>query len=176
MKKLLIAFAAVLVTAATSYGQGLILFNSSVSQANPPVNAPVFMPDGTSSPGPSFSAGLYLVSGANASLIESSITTFRTGSAVAQRHIVGVGVTVDGVPGGSEATFEWRAWETAAGSWDASLIRGESERFSVVLATAPAAPADPIGMEGFTMYLVPEPSTLTLGVLGAAALLLRRHK
>lgn len=177
MKKLL-AFAAVLVSAATTFGQGEVAFTTSNSLATPPISAPVWLPGGTASPGPAYSAGLYLVTGGNiagATLIESSLTTFRSGSATAQRFVNPVVAIVPGQPAGSTVSLLFRAWETAAGSYDAATIRGQSETpFNVTLTTAPSTPADPIGIQGFTM--VPEPSTITLGVLGAAALLLRRRK
>ena len=182
MKKLL-AFAAVLVSAATTFGQGELTFSTSVSLATPPISAPVLLPDGVTGPGPAYSAALYLVTGGNiagATLIESSLTTFRSGSAQAQKFVNPVTAVVPGVAAGSQATLLFRAWETSAGSWENATIRGQMggmdtpETFTVTLTTAPASPADPIGIEGFTM--VPEPSTLTLGVLGAAALLLRRRK
>lgn len=182
MKKTIIAIAAVLVTAATSHAQGLLQFET--SSINAGINAPVFMPGSTTDgPGPAFSAALYLVGAGGieaATLIPTSVTTFRdSANEVAQRYVTGKGVTVEGSPGGSSVTLLFRGWQTSAGSFEAARngggIWGESATpFTITLATSPATGTDTIGITGFTM--VPEPSTITLCVLGAAALLLRRRK
>lgn len=170
MKKLLIALAAVLVTAA-SYAQGTVNFVNRVSGG---VDAPITF-NGTG-PGPNFSAALYM----GGTMVPDSTTTFRSGAGAA--YLVSKVVTIPGVPGGSPATLQIRAWETAAGSYEAASTSttfafGESADFTVTLAAPPNTPADlPASVQGFTLRVVPEPSTIALGVLGAAALLLRRRK
>jgi len=175
MKKLLIALAAVLVTAA-SYGQGFVNFNTRVTGG---IDAPIRLADGTG-PGPSYSAALYLVSGGNTTLVPDSVTTFRSGAGAA--YIVGKAAQVPGAPADAPANFVIRAWQTAAGSYEAAAASttfgfGQSGQFTVTPTAPPAFPADlPASVTGFTVTVVPEPSTIALGVLGAAALLLRRRK
>jgi hypothetical protein len=72
-----------------------------------------------------------------------------------------------------------RAWEAAKGaSYEAAVagggIYGSSLPVSLALSNPPAAPTDMVGLAAFS--LVPEPSTMALGVLGVAALLLRRRQ
>ena len=94
MKKLIVAFAAVLVTAVQSFGQGEVFFSTFNTLAVPPINAPVFLPDGENGPGPSYSAGLFLQS--DGSLIASSLTSFQAplpgGGAIANRYVTPVTV------------------------------------------------------------------------------------
>ena len=178
MKKLVVIVALVLGGAGSVFGQGQVLFSTSVSLAAPPISAPVFLPGSTTDgPGPGFSAALYLVSGAERTLIESSLTTFRSGTQMARRFIVPKVAQVPDHPGGTSVTLIFRMWDMEAGSFEAARtgwVWGESVPFTVTLSSPPNAPADPQGIQGFSA--VPEPSTLTLGVLGAAALLLRRRK
>jgi hypothetical protein len=179
MKKLLIAIAAVMITAAT-YGQGQVVFNNRVGAAG--IDAPVKLPDGTG-PGPDYSAQLYLSS--NGSLTPlTPVTTFQaagTGaSAIKSQYLVGVTVDVPGVTPGTEASFVIRAWKTSAGSFDAAkagnLGWGESQAFKATPTVAPASPGNLTGLtQGFSI-VIPEPSVIALGVLGASALLLRRRK
>lgn len=175
MKKLLVAFAAVLV-ASSAFAQGTISFNN----RTPTGDARVTRPDGTGA-GAGITAALY--SGAT---MLTPTTTFRT-SAAAAFFVNAVEVTVPGVPAGGSAPIRMRAWETAAGSYDAAsaagstFLRGESNEITVTglggtPAGAPPIPAPGLsGLQGFAL-VVPEPSTIALGVLGAAALLLRRRK
>lgn len=75
--------------------------------------------------------------------------------------------------------LQLRAWEGAS-SFDTASVRGSS---SVISVTASEAPAPPTSLSGqltaFTITdqgVIPEPSTIALGLLGAAALFLRRRK
>jgi len=178
MKKLLIALAAVLVTAA-SYAQGTINFNTRFSAAG--VNAPVELnAAGGPGPGPSYSAALYLVgAGGSLTLIPTSVTTFRDGSTTAAlaKYINPVVAEVPGVTAGP-ITVRMRAWETSGGSYENAVNKGSSGDLVIAsLGGGPVAPGDlPSSFTGFVVTVVPEPSTIALGVLGAAALMLRRRK
>jgi hypothetical protein len=181
MKKLLIALAAVLVSAAT-YAQGTINFNTRFSTAG--VDAPVTL--GTAAgagAGPAYAAALYLVNGTTLTLIPSSATTFRDGTAnpLFAKYVNPVTATVDGVASGAGATVRMRAWLASAGSYDAAdpTQRGESANLTIAqLGGGPLPPGDLPPSTVFSGFVipVPEPSTLALGALGAAALLLRRRK
>lgn len=176
MKKLLIALAAVLVTAA-SYAQGTLNFNTRDTGIG--LNAPVVLSTG-GGPGPSYSAALYLVgAGGSLTLVPGSTTTFRTGAnAALLQYINPVVVEIPGTAVGGSATVRMRAWETAGGSYEAALNKGESVDLTVTgLGGGAVTPANlPSSFTGFTIPVIPEPSTIALGVLGAAALLLRRRK
>jgi hypothetical protein len=178
MKKL-IALAAFLAIAASSYGQGEVAFATRNSLAG--INIPVNLPDGTTGPGPAYSAQLFVVNGSTLTPVANSLTTFQapgSGAAAAlSRYVQPVVASVPGSPGGTALTMRIRAWQTSGGSFDAALTRGESANFSVTLSAAPATPADlPSSIAGFNLVTIPEPSTIALGVLGAAALLIRRRK
>jgi hypothetical protein len=180
MKKLLITLAAVLVSAST-FAQGTIKFNNRLTGQ---VDAPVSYL--TPATGVGSQAGamaqLYLIPATGAPVALTPATTFRTTSAAAMFYVnePTSGIIVPGVPAGSTANIQLRAWFGAA-SYDAApdTQRGVSNIIPVSLGGTPAVGA-PIpdavltGLQGFT--IVPEPSTVAFGILGAAALLFRRRK
>lgn len=175
MKKLLIVLAAVVVTA-TSYGQGFINFSTHVSAG---VDAPIWLPDG-SAPGPSYSAAMYLVSGGGVlTLLPDSITPFRSG--LGSAYVLPTVFSVPGVPHLTPASFVLRAWETAAGSYEAAASSttfawGQSPELTITPTEPLAFPADlPASFTGFTMVIIPEPATICLFAAGAAFLLWRRR-
>lgn len=180
MKKLLIALAAVMITAAT-YGQGQVVFANRVGAAG--LDAPVTVAGSNPQvgPGATWSAQLYLVSGTTFTALTPP-TTFRpagTGAAAIQdRYWVNQTVDVPGVAPGNNATFVVRAWQTSLGSYDAAVgtAWGESGQFTVAVGGGTLPPANLTTLQAFTVTIVPEPSVIALGVLGAAALLLRRRK
>jgi hypothetical protein len=93
----------------------------------------------------------------------------------------GIGI-VPGVTGTGPASFEFRAWtgggtyesalNVATVRWDQPVTQWDSTPPNLPPATiaALALPSSP------TITVVPEPSTIALGLLGAAALLIRRRK
>ena len=93
-------------------------------------------------------------------------------------------VDVPGIFGGQSATFVVRAWKTSFGSYDAAVAStsgafGASEAFVATVggeATDPGIPPYPpsylLTLKAFNVGLIPEPSTITIGLLGAAALVL----
>ena len=173
MKKLIIALAALMVTAA-AYGQGQVVFNNRVGTE---VVARVLLPDGTGA-GAGFTA--QLLGGPAGSTVDkltalTPTTTFRTTSAAAQGYVNDPGpVTVPGVAAGAQATLVMRAFNGA--DYASSLIRGQSLPITVGLGGGTLPPANLTGLQGFTLEIIPEPSTIALGVLGAAVLLFRRRK
>jgi hypothetical protein len=105
---------------------------------------------------------------------------------------------VPGVAAGTSdrAKFQLRVWDNRGGtitSWDqlydattgaanqanAGVARGWSTVFAVNagLGGGTGTPPNLVGLESFQLFIVPEPSTIALGVLGAGCLfLLRRRK
>jgi hypothetical protein len=121
-----------------------------------------------------------------------SVTPFRFSSSVQniKGFWTGTSPGVPGVPGGSaeRAKFIVRAWDNRGGtitSWsqvlaDPTIPHGESLIFTVnqQLGLSPSIPSPNLsGFQSFQLFVVPEPSVIALGVLGAGCLfLLRRRK
>jgi len=99
--------------------------------------------------------------------------------------ISGGTVLVPGVAEGASVWIQLRAWEGAAGSsyettFSAAGKTGFSNSINVTLGgpglTPPAPPATLNGLTGFAISGVPEPSTIALGLLGVAGMMIRRRK
>jgi len=173
MKTLIVAVA-VGFTAFGALAQGYFNFGNRVSGV---VDAPVTAPTGVKLDGSAWLAQAYV------GLTEGSLAPvgaalpFRTGAAAG--YITSTKVTVDTIPGATSVSVEMRVWEAAKGtSYETAVaaggIFGKSAAIKLQLAGDPTPPTDMVGLTSFS--LVPEPSTMALGVLGAAALLLRRRK
>jgi len=178
MKKLFVTLAAVLVSVST-FGQGTVSFHNRPSTGD----ARITRPDGTGA-GAGFTAQLFL-DGSNTALTPT--TTFRTTSAAAAFFLSPIDVTVPGAAPGTSATVYMRVWDSSVASWEAAVaanlmrspdaaqritiaaLGGVNEQTGAIIPTPDLA-----GLTGFA--LVPEPSTIALGILGAAALLYRRRK
>lgn len=170
MKKVIIALAALVVTV-SAYGQGAVVFNNRVTGV---VDARVLNVDGTGA-GAGVTAQLFggpagTAVGALTALTPT--TTFRTTSAAAQGYVNSVDVTVPGVAAGAQATLVMRAFEGA--DFASASVKGESNPITITLGGGTLPPANLVGLQGFS--LIPEPTTLALGALGAALLLFRRRK
>jgi len=179
MKKLLITLAAVLVSV-SSFAQGSVIFNNRTQTGD----APVSRPNGTGA-GAGVTAQLYLQTAPGVFTPLSPTTTFRTSSPAAAFFVTEINpFNVTGVLPGQSATFKLVAYDTTLGSYEAAVaaggLRGQSDPFTIAqLGGTPAggAPIPTPSLNGLTGFvLVPEPSTIALGVLGAAALLYRRRK
>ena len=81
---------------------------------------------------------------------------------------------------GTPATFVVRAWLTSFGSYDAArnagLSSASSDPFVVTVGGGNLPPTDLTTLKSFTLFTFPEPSTITIGVLGGAVLLLFRRR
>jgi microcompartment protein CcmK/EutM len=96
-------------------------------------------------------------------------------------------VTIDNISAGGAAFVQLRAWAAANGStWDAATSQAVYEAgVSPTLALSgtgnptaspPTTPVNLVGLQGFQMEVIPEPSTWALLALGLGALALRRRK
>lgn len=173
MKKLIIAFASLMVVVA-AHAQGTVNFNNRVL---PTIDARVLMPD-NSPVGVGFTAQLFGgPSGTPVGQLTAltPTTTFREGAGAG--YVNPIVVEVPGVGANAQATLVMRVYQTG-GAFGSGTF-GESAPITVALGGQPAAgpPVPPSNLDGLVGFnLVPEPSTIALGVLGVAALLLRRRK
>jgi len=174
MKKLLIALAAVVITA-SSYGQGQVWFANRVTGV---LDAPVKVVGTETGPGAGYTAQLFLQGAGGALTPLTPPATFRDPlptAPTASQYWPGTTVDVP-VAAGANATFVIRAWQTSAGSYDAALSKGQSDAFTVAVGGGTLPPANLTTLTAFTVTPVPEPTVIALGVLGAAAFMLRRRK
>jgi len=182
MKKLLVTLAAVLVSA-SAFAQGTVAFVNRTSQGD----WRIALPDGTGPGGnPAIVADLFLADASGTAPTGTSLgqTTFRTSPAAAQFFLTENDITVQGVaPANTTAKFV----AVFTGGNLAPHKAGVNEIPLQFLAgsaagggTPPLPPGELVPVSGlgttFNLQVVPEPSTIALGVLGAAALLLRRRK
>jgi len=181
MKKLVAATFACSLLGLTAYGQGQINFANFVpAPAN--INAIMYQSDGvTKLTGPTYEAGLYAGPTA-ASMTLVAQAAFLTGGGAG--YIASQTVTVPTVAGGSVAAVQFVIWDvsqyatfTAAEQSGALNVFAASPVFNITLsAGAPATPPAITGLQSMTLN-VPEPGTLALAGLGAAAgLIFRRRK
>jgi len=179
MKKILLM--AALMACVGAMAQGTVTFKNNVAGV---VSAPVFNSDGvTKLAGNAFYAQLYANIGGSFTPVGSP-TAF-----LANGFVSGGTVTIPatGVTAGN-VTLQMRAWEATtagtAGTYEAALgankKAGISETITVAagnpLADPPGVPGNLVGLKSFNITGIPEPSTIALGLVGAAALLLRRRK
>jgi hypothetical protein len=180
MKKLLVTLAAMLVSV-SAFAQGTVNFNNFVP--TPRLDAPIWAPGGTGTVGAGevgAVAQLFVLQNGNWNPV-GQVSNFRAGTAGnpnLDAYIVGNTSMDIGLPVRSSQTVRVRAWVGA--SYDTAAIRGESNDVIITLGGTfdPNSPADfPAQLTGLTAFtLVPEPSSIALGLLGAAALLYRRRK
>jgi hypothetical protein len=173
MKKLIIALATIMVTA-VAYGQGTVQLNNRITGT---VDARVLLPDGSGA-GAGYTAQLWGSAKGGTLAGLSPTTTFRTSSAAAQGYVNAVDVTVPGVAAGQVASLQLRAYNGA--DFASSTQKGQSGTIDVSLGGGNLPPAALAGLSGFSLAgggaVIPEPSTIALGVLGLAALMVRRRK
>lgn len=175
--------------AVSSMAQGTINFLNRDTSAG--INAPIFDVDGsTKLEGAAFKAQLYggAEGTAEASLAPvGDIVNFRTGAAAGYWDNAAPLRTIPGVTPGSAATVQVYVWESqynslaeaqaAFGKFGKSTVFTVPKTGGVTDPTKPPALPEPfLGITSFNMQVIPEPSTIALGLLGAAALMFRRRK
>lgn len=189
MKKALLTLALVVVTAASGFAQGTLLFQNLGNAAAAVTYAPD-NPAGRTGP-----VAATTTSGIVAGLFWLNPTTSAYEQIGAPGNFQLPGVYAGGqrnTPSPGTFTFEVRAWETAFGATYAEAAAnttvqngrlaflGQSAPFEVATGD-PTASIPPTSIAaavpGFTVNAaVPEPSTIALGVLGVGALLLLRRR
>lgn len=192
MKKIIAFVSLLAVAGSAAYGQGLINF----ANGAPGVNAPVTDTSAAKLSGGAYLADLFYgpVGTATSALTDLGLhQAFATGGSVG--YFFGGGITLP-VAGGTSYEFQVRVWQSSAGAtWAAATGGGAgspatyaghggtqwgfSNGFNVTPAVAPSPSSSLVGLTAFQLtpvVPVPEPTTLALGGLGAAALLLFRRR
>ena len=169
MKVIYSFFAGTLLTLST-FGQGQVNFDNLF------VGAPFGCSDGYG-PGAAGKAQLYHDQGGTL-LPVGPIQGFLTFSQEATKYIVGTVVTVPSAPVGSQATFVVRVWVDSAASWEASILKGESNPVTVTLGGGTIVPPNLDGLQPMNASFpcIPEPSPVALGILATAVVLLRPRR
>jgi len=180
MKKLVIAAVALMVSIAATYAQGQVNFNNKVTASG--VNARVLVAPAGTPAGADYAAGLAISSGTTLTYVPGSAATFRTTPAAAAGYINPLVVSIPGHDVSSSVSLVMFGFKGA--STDAAALAalgnqavnfGASNPITVTLGGGTILPPDMVGLQGFTVS-IPEPSTIAFGLLGAAALLIRRRK
>lgn len=192
MKKILLVAISMLASAA-AFAQGTVLLaNGSGTLVKfgttpdvPTALQGLSVPTGTTANPSDFRVALYWLNGGSWSQLGAAASI----APVAGRFSGGSRGNSAAAPG--TETFKVVAWsggatfssyEAALASGNASVFVGETSPFSQATGGTPAgggapvaAPALGAGFTGLTVRPVPEPSIVALGLLGAAALLIRRR-
>jgi hypothetical protein len=178
MKKLTATLLATSLLGLVAFAQGTVNF----ANVGVGLNSPVFQSDGTTKvPSTGFTAEL--LAGASATTLASVATTGFL--ATAPGYFNGGPVTLASVAPGAIGFFQVRVFSTASGSFAAAQAAGiantwgNSSIFQVTTGGvgSPATPPATLTTLGsFNLNGVPEPSSLALAGLGAAAMLVFRRR
>jgi hypothetical protein len=184
MKKLLITTASLAVMAMSAYSHGNVNFaNVIIAGTSRPVDAPVTAENGTTRlVGTSYMSQLWArPAGSSAAYTAVGAGTSFLTAAGFEGYWIPATRAIPGVAAGEQAQVIARAWRVSDGAtWDAAQQAGrgygQSAPITITLTAPPATPALMTGLQGFS--LVPEPSTIALGILGGLGtlVLVRRRK
>lgn len=184
MKKQLLTIAAALLLAASTYAQGTFQFNNFSANVNAQIRdvAGALITDTT---GRYVAEVAYAVGGNQGAALGSWDTSTVASLAGVRENFVGfdgyflspVAQTMAGQPQGTVVTLVIRAFDTTTGStWLTSAARGQSNPINYTLAGGTTPPPELLGLTGFQLQVIPEPSTFVLAGLGIASLLLFRRR
>jgi hypothetical protein len=183
MKKLLITTAIIVFGVVSSWAQGTVNFANGTAT----LDAPDFVkltPQSTAVPatGPTYAVQLYIAP--NGTVNPASFVA--VGNPVAYSTIdpgyFAGGAIATAFASGTQVALQVRAFNTTQGanyqaaSTNPAAQLGVSNIIQNYTLGGQTPPASMIGLTSFNISLVPEPSTIALGVIGAAALLLRRRR
>lgn len=185
MKSLSILGACALLAATAMAADGTIDVRNRNTGAG--IDAPIFDVGGaTKLDGPNYVAQIF------AGPVGGSLTAF--GSKMPFRTGTGAGyynygadptLTLTGLAAGADAQVQVRVWESQYADFAAAQAAGGKYGSSAILTlktgnagTPPTLPTALTGLTSFSLAggVIPEPSTIALGLLGATVLMLRRRK
>jgi hypothetical protein len=168
MKKTIIAIAALLMTAA-AYAQGTVNFANRISGV---FDQPILLTTDTTQGAGTIAgttAQLLLVNGTSVTPVGTAIT-FRGTSGALAKYFDGGSVEIPGTSAGGTATLRVRISGTGVQTKD-------SASFTQALGGGTLPAENMTTFVGFNVTpAVPEPTTIALGVLGAAALIAARRR
>ena len=179
-----------LLTTVTCLAQGQVYFANRVGLNGSILNAPVTIQGTQEGPGPNWSVQLLLQSADGSLTPLIPISTFNPAgpgaAAISSQFWAPKTVDIPGHFAGESLTFIVQVWPTSFGSYDAAKaggwLNGQSDPFVVVIggasqdpSTPPATPANLTSLKVFGIVPVPEPSAITIGLLGAAAPMMFRR-
>jgi len=181
IKKLLLVGVVSLVGVSSVCAQGTVNFLNRITGT---LDVPIYLDrvgvGGTLLSGANFLATLYWSATQNGSFapIVEPPSAFRTGAGAGYWNAGADSTRVVGVLANNPVWLQVRAWDSTSGAtYDiakaAGGLWGDSNVFQVTTGGGILAPANMTGLQSFA--LVPEPSTLALGILGAVALMFRRR-
>jgi hypothetical protein len=172
---------AILLTTVSCFSQGQILFANKFGTS---LDAPVFALGTQHGPGPDYTVQLAFQrpNGSVTPVLPTS--TFQAAGsgvdAMADRYWESKLVEVPLNPGESW-NFVVRAWRTSLGGTFEDAIAngadaGASDPFTVTVGGGSLPPAVLINLKSFSVGILPEPSIVVIGLLGAVALLFSRRR
>jgi len=181
MKKLLL-LSGLMVAALGTYAQGSLVAANFAPGVDAPVTNAMAAPAVRAS-GSGFQAQVYIgpagttsASALTTNGVGGTTTPFQSGAGAG--YFLGGARTIEGFAAASVITVQVRAWATSAGAnWESAVLgRGESNLIQVTLGGGALPPANLVGLQGFNVIAVPEPSSIALGLLGLGAIVLFRRR
>ena len=185
--KLPLSLAVCLAVAITpaAMGQGTVNFANRVVSAG--IDAPVFSCDGITPVGDSFVAQLWAGADANSLAPVGAAVEFISLYGRGTGYFVGGSREILGIPPGGAAWTQVRVWDRRFPDFGSAVatgglgVWGTSNLLRLAAtgdptASPPALPVNLVGLTDFSVFCMPEPTTLALLGLGALGPLLRRRK
>ena len=189
MKKLLITTAS-FVLAVSSFAQGTFNFANNVTTVTPPINAPIYDEGGVRAgttgrlAGSGFMVQLYARPAGSAGAFEAAGAAVPFLSAAGSGYWAPTQRIAQNIAPNGQAEVVVRAWRVSDGAtWESANASGRGWGQSAALTIASGGGGTPqvlpqplIGLTSFS--LVPEPSTIALGIIGGLGtlMLIRRRK
>jgi hypothetical protein len=183
MKKLIAIAAIAAISQVSIFASGTLIFQTSDAGTGPFV----FDTDGTTKLDNSFSGQIYAGPDANNLTAVGPVGTFGVFNGLINTGVNGMifngtEVAVSSVADSATGVYQIRAWQSSAGgSYEAAVTGGGKAGVSDVVTVqfgAQGPPASPgPNVSGFQAFqLVPEPGTITLGLLGLGGLIASRRR